>query len=587
MAEQVAANPDTADTDHLSHVDREFRAMLARMTGGISPQDYGAAWTDWWLHFATSPAKQLELTQSAIRKAMDLWMFTTQAAQSQALPPNDPGHRDQRFRAEAWQSFPFNVYARAYQNAASFLQEAVSDVDGVQDRNAQMVGFTLQQMSEAVSPANNPLTNPEVLQQTVAEKGQNFVRGWKYFLEDLERTLTGAEPHGVADFKVGHKVAATPGKVVYRNELMELIQYSPTTEQVVAEPVLIVPAWIMKYYILDLSAKNSMVKWLVDSGHTVFMISWKNPSAQEDRDVGMDDYVRKGVYAAIDAVTTIVPDRKVHTVGYCIGGTLLTIAAAALGRKGDERIADITLFAAQADFSEPGELSLFISPSQLAMLEALMFKEGVLDSAKMGAAFALLRAHDLLWQPAVNSYLKGQRDGMIDLMAWNADGTRMPAKMHTQYLYGLYLNNDLALDRFKVEGETLHLSDITVPMFVVGTETDHVAPWQSVYKIDRLAHSREFTFLLTSGGHNAGIVSGPSHPKRRHRVRTRSYGEPRLTAEKWFETTEVQQGSWWPTWAGWLDSHSSDELASPPAMGAPEAGYAPLEDAPGQYVRQR
>jgi polyhydroxyalkanoate synthase len=587
MAGQSTANPATADADHLSHVDREFRAMLARMTGGISPQDYGAAWTDWWLHFATSPAKQLELAQSAIRKGMDLWMFTSQAVQGPALPPNDPSHRDQRFRAEPWQSFPFNVFARAYQNGASLLQEAISDVDGVQDRNAQMVGFALQQMCEAVSPANNPLTNPEVIQQTLAEKGENFTRGVKYFFEDLERTLTGAAPHGVADFKVGVKVAATPGKVVYRNDLMELIQYSPSTDEVVAEPVLIVPAWIMKYYILDLSAKNSMVKWLVDSGHTVFMISWKNPSAQEDRNVGMDDYVRKGVYAALDAVSAILPGRKVHTVGYCIGGTLLTIAAAALGRKGDERIADITLFAAQADFSEPGELSLFISPSQLAMLEALMFKEGVLDSSKMGAAFALLRSHDLLWQPAVNTYLKGQRDGMIDLMAWNADGTRMPAKMHTQYLYGLYLNNELALDRFKLEGETLHLSDITVPMFVVGTETDHVAPWPSVYKIDRLAHSREFTFLLTSGGHNAGIISGPTHPKRRHRVRTRSYGEPRLTAEKWFETTEIQQGSWWPTWAGWLDSHSSDELVPPPSMGAPEAGYAPLEDAPGQYVRQR
>jgi polyhydroxyalkanoate synthase len=506
--------------------------------------------------------------------------------QGQPLAPNDPGHRDQRFSGDAWKMFPFNVYARAYQNHSKLLQDVVSDVDGVQERNEQMMGFALQQVAEAVSPANYPGSNPEVIQKTMEEKGANLARGWQHFLEDMERTITGGETPGVENFRVGEQIAATPGKVVFRNELMELIQYSPATPDVYAEPVLIVPAWIMKYYILDLSPKNSMVKWLVDSGHTVFMISWKNPSIS-DRDVGMDDYVRKGIYAALDAVSAIVPERRIHAVGYCIGGTLLAISAAALGRRNDERIKDITIFAGQTDFSEPGELSLFISPSQLAMLEALMLKEGVLDSSKMGAAFAMLRANDLLWQPAVNAYLKGERAGMIDLMAWNADGTRMPARMHTEYLYGLYLNNDLALDRFKVEGEVVHLSDIRVPMFVVGTETDHVAPWQSVYKVDRYVQCSEFTFLLTSGGHNAGIISGPAHPKRRHRVRTRKGGESRLTADKWLETTEVKQGSWWPTWGEWLQVHSSAERVAPPPMGAPERGYTPTASAPGEYVLQR
>ena len=577
-------SPD--ENEALAQVDREFRAMLARATGGISPQDYGAAWADWWLHLAASPARQMALTQSAIDKAMDLWLFSTEALQGQPLPPNDAGHKDRRFAAEPWQLFPFNVYARAYQNGASLLQEMAGGVEGVQARNAQLMGFAMQQFAEAVSPANSPATNPEVIQQTLAERGGNLARGWKHFLEDFERTLRGGQPAGIENFKVGEQVAATPGKVVYRNGLIELIQYSPSTPDVFAEPVLIVPAWIMKYYILDLSARNSLVKWLVDSGHTVFMISWKNPSEQ-DRDVGMDDYVRKGVYAALDAVTTIVPGRQVHGVGYCIGGTLLSIAAAVLGRRGDGRLADVTLFAAQTDFSEPGELSLFISPSQLAMLESLMLKEGVLDSAKMGGAFALLRAHDLLWQPAVNNYLKGRRDEMIDLMAWNADGTRMPARMHTQYLYGLYLNDDLAHDRFRIEGEVVHLSDIRVPLFVVGTETDHVAPWQSVYKIDRHVRSDEVTFLLTSGGHNAGIVSGPVHPKRQHRVRTRRTGDPRLSAEAWLEATERRPGSWWPVWGGWLAAHSSPQRVAPPALGAPEAGLAPLADAPGEYVLQR
>ena len=586
MTEISQADKSVGTRDAFETVDREFRAALARMTGGISPQDYGAAFSDWWLHYITSPAKQVAVQQAVVNNAFDLWMFTTQAMQGQPLAPNDPGHRDQRFSGDAWQMFPFNVYARAYQNNAKFLQETVSGVDGVQERNAEMMGFAVQQLAEAASPANYPGTNPEVIQLTMQEKGANLSRGWKHFLEDMERTVKGGETPGAENFRVGKEIAATPGKVVFKNDLMELIQYSPTTPDVFAEPVLIVPAWIMKYYILDLSPRNSMVKWLVDSGHTVFMISWKNPSVS-DRDVGMDDYVGKGVYAALDAVSSIVPDRKIHAVGYCIGGTLLAIAAAALGRKGDERVSDVTMFAAQTDFSEPGELSLFISPSQLAMLEALMLKEGVLDSSKMGAAFAMLRAHDLLWQPAVNAYLKGERAGMIDLMAWNADGTRMPAKMHTQYLYGLYLNNDLSHDRFQVEGETIHLSDITVPMFVVGTETDHVAPWKSVYKVDRYVQCSEFTFLLTSGGHNAGIISGPAHPKRRHRLRTRKAGESRLTADKWFETTEVTQGSWWPTWGSWLDSHSSPERVAPPPMGASTKGYVPAADAPGEYVLQR
>jgi polyhydroxyalkanoate synthase len=586
MSDKQKGEVASATPDPLETVDREFRAMMARMTGGISTQDYGAAFADWWLHFISSPSKQLEVQQKAVKSALDLWMFTTQAMQGQPLPPNDPGHRDQRFAGDAWQLFPFNVYARAYQNGAKFLQETVSGVDGVQDRNEQMMGFALQQFAEAVSPANYPASNPEVIQKTLEEKGANLARGWQHFLEDMERTVNGGATPAADTYRVGEQIAVTPGKVVYRNDLMELIQYSPSTPDVHAEPVLIVPAWIMKYYILDLSPKNSMVKWLVDSGHTVFMISWKNPSVS-DRDVGMDDYVRKGVYAALDAVNAIVPDRKVHAVGYCIGGTLLTIAAAALARKGDGRIKDITLFAAQTDFSEPGELSLFISPSQLAMLEALMLKEGVLDSSKMGAAFAMLRAHDLLWQPAVNAYLKGERAAMIDLMAWNADGTRMPARMHTEYLYGLYLNNDLSHDRFKVEGEVIHLSDIRVPMFVVGTETDHVAPWKSVFKADRCTASSEFTFLLTSGGHNAGIISGPAHPKRRHRVRTRKAGEPRLTADAWLESTEVTQGSWWPTWGQWLEAHTEGGRVAPPPMGAPEKGCVPIADAPGEYVRQR
>jgi polyhydroxyalkanoate synthase len=372
---------------------------------------------------------------------------------------------------------------------------------------------------------------------------------------------------------------------VFRSELIELIQYAPATKETYKEPLLIVPAWIMKYYILDLSPRNSMVKYLVDQGHTVFMISWKNPD-ESDREIGMDDYVAKGLFAALDAVTTIVPNRKVHAVGYCIGGTLLAIGAAALARDKDERLASVTMFAAQTDFSEPGELAFFINPSQLAMLEATMHRKGVLESRQMGGAFAMLRSQDLLWQPIINQYLKGQRDRMIDLMAWNADGTRMPWRMHSEYLYRLYLDNELATNRFPVGGKLIRLSDINVPMFVVGTEADHVAPWKSVYKVDNLVRSDDLTFLLTAGGHNAGIVAGPVHPKRHYRIRTRRLADPHLAPEDWMEAATKHDGSWWPAWHRWLATHSSGQ-GKPPAMGAPSKGYRVIEDAPGQYVRQR
>jgi polyhydroxyalkanoate synthase len=302
----------------------------------------------------------------------------------------------------------------------------------------------------------------------------------------------------------------------------------------------------------------------------------------------MDDYVNLGVRAALDAIAKVRPRRKVHATGYCIGGTLLSIAAAELAARGEQdRLASLTMFAAQTDFSEPGELSLFINPAQLAMLEAVMARKGVLDSAKMGGAFQLLRSYDLLWSPAVATYLRGERLGMNDLMAWNADGTRMAHRMHTEYLHQLYLDNDLAEGRYESNGERLNLADVTLPMFVVGTETDHVAPWKSVYKVGRLVRSADYTFCLTSGGHNAGIISGPEHPKRRHRMHTHKAGARQLSPEHFMEKVAPQPGSWWPTWAAWLARHSGERKVAPPAMGAPAKGLKPLEDAPGRYVLQR
>jgi polyhydroxyalkanoate synthase len=567
--------------------DREFRAQVAQMTAGLAPTAFTTAWGDWAMHLAMSPAKQRELQQHAMERAQDTWAFALRAMAGAPLSPNEglDGTPDARFQAEDWLQFPFNVYARAYQNNVALMREAISDIGGVTEYHTQLLEFAVRMLLDASSPSNWLASNPELLALTRSEQGQNLVRGLQHVIEDIDRTLKGSEPAGAETFEVGKNLAVTPGKVVFRNELIELIQYTPTTPTTHAEPVLIVPAWIMKYYILDLSPRNSMVKYLVDQGHTVFMISWKNPS-EKDRDIGMDDYVHKGFFAALDAVSAIVPKHKVHAVGYCIGGTLLTIGAAALGRDGDQRLASVTMFAAQVDFSEPGELAFFINPSQLAMLEATMHRKGVLESRQMGGAFMLLRAQDLLWQPMINNYVKGKRDPMIDLMAWNADGTRMPWRMHSEYLYRLYLDNELATNRLPVGGELIRLSDISVPMFVVGTEADHVAPWKSVYKVDNLVRSDNLTFLLTSGGHNAGIVCGPVHPKRHYRIRTRRLADPHLAPEDWMAAAAQHPGSWWPAWQGWLAKHSSAKV-KPPAVGASRKGYAVIEDAPGRYVRQR
>jgi polyhydroxyalkanoate synthase subunit PhaC len=562
---------------------RELRAQLAAVTGGLAPDDYVQAWWNWYLSVSQSPRKQTEIAQGAFQAMADNWSFAAKAAAGNAVAPAGD---DKRFSGEAWSQWPFNVMARGYLNWEQLVQQATSEVPGFSGRNADLVKFHSQQVLEAVSPTNNLVTNPELLELTRAQSGQNLVAGFKHWLEDADAMLNHKPAAASGEFKVGENIAVTPGKVVYRNALIELIQYSPSTPTVHAEPLLVVPAWIMKYYILDLSPNNSLVRYLVSKGHTVFMISWKNPN-EPDRNLGMDDYCNLGIRDALQAVGAIVPGVKIHAVGYCIGGTLLAIVAAELARLGDDRLASVTLFAAQTDFSEPGELSLFISPSQLEMLEAVMHKAGVLSSDKMGASFVLLRSRDLLWNPAVNTYVKGRREKLSDLMAWNGDGTRMPCRMHGEYLKQLYLNNDLAAGRFKVNGESISLSDITLPLFVLGTEADHVAPWKSVYKARALTRSKDYTFVLASAGHNGGIVCGPENSRRRFRELTSEDADATLSPDEWLERAWLQQGSWWPSWQAWLAAHSGAPDAQAPGLGNAAAGYPVLEDAPGSYVLQR
>ena len=575
-------SPTGRDSELRRQIERAMYAQLALATGGLAADDYARAWWDWYLQISVKPDQQLALAQSAIEQTVDNVQFAMRAAAGQPLA-HECEYKE--FAGPTWNEWPYNVFARTYGNWASWWQQALGAGSKISGQNAGLMGFISRQMLDAASPANFLHTNPELLECTRAESGQNLVRGFRNWCEDLERTLSGGRPAGAERFEVGKEVAVTPGKVVFRNRLIELIQYSAQTPTVYAEPLLIVPAWIMKYYILDLSPQNSLVRYLVEQGHTVFMISWKNPTAAESN-MGLEDYLQLGFREALQAVGAIVPDRKVHAVGYCIGGTLLAIAAAALRDAAGSQLASVSLLAALADFSDPGELSVFISPSQLAMLEGVMHAAGGLTSARMAAAFTLLRTKELLWRPATDAYIRGIRPALNDLMAWNADGTRMPCRMHSEYLNRLYLKNELARGEFTMAGRSISLSALNMPMFVVGTETDHVAPWQAVYKVRGLTQSSDYSFLLTNGGHNGGIVSGPVNPKRRYRQMSWLNREEAPTPEEWARSASQQPGSWWPAWQRWLVAHSSPERRSPPEIGNTKSGYPPLEDAPGQYVHE-
>ncbi len=574
-----------AATAFAEMIDRSLHASMARFTAGLAPTTVIGAYADWAAHLAAAPGKRLELAEKAARKWLRLANYVTR----RTLETQDceaciePLAQDKRFAADEWRRSPYDVLYQSFLLGQQWWHNAVTGVRGVLPHHERMVAFGTRQWLDVFSPSNYLFTNPEVLERTRTEGGMNLLRGARYFAEDLERAWAGRKRVGTEAFRVGHEVAVTPGKVVYRNRLMELIQYAPATNKVRPEPVLIVPAWIMKYYILDLSPHNSLVRYLVEQGYAVFMISWKNPGP-EDRDLAMEDYRQLGVMAALNAVGVIVPERKVHSVGYCIGGTLLAIAAAAMARDGDTRLATTTFFAAQTDFTEAGELMLFVNESELAFLEDVMWSQGFLDSRQMAGTFQLLRSNDLIWSRMVRTYLMGEREAMTDLNAWNADATRMPYRQHSEYLRHLFLDNDLAQGHFLAGGQAVALSDIRTPLFVVGTETDHVAPWRSVYKF-HLQTDAEVTFLLTSGGHNVGIVSEPGHPRRHYRVATRRHDDRYFDPDHWLTTADAKEGSWWPEWIAWLDARSGAPV--PPAqMGAPHAGYALLADAPGTYVLQ-
>jgi polyhydroxyalkanoate synthase len=578
------ARDSYAATAFAEIVDRSIHAATARFTAGLSPMALIGAGADWAAHLAFSPGKRAQLIEKGFKKAMRLANYASRRmlGTDGTEPCIVPLPQDRRFVAEGWRAAPFDLYYQSFLLQQQWWHNACTGVRGITRRDENMVAFAARQILDVFSPSNFLLTNPEILERTRKESGMNLVRGAQNFVEDWERALGGRKPVGAEKFEPGRDVAITPGKVVYRNRLIELIQYAPQTADVRPEPVLIVPAWIMKYYILDLSPANSLVRHLVARGYTVFIISWKNPGP-EDRDVSLEDYRQLGVMAALDAVSAITNGAPVHAAGYCLGGTLLAIAAAAMSRDGDRRLKSTSFLAAQADFTEAGELTLFISESQLSFLEDMMWEQGFLDTKQMAGAFQMLRSNDLVWSRLVRDYMLGDRAPMTDLMAWNADATRMPYRMHSEYLRRLFLDNDLAEGRFRAGGRPVALNAIRMPVFAVGTELDHVAPWQSVYKIHLLTDT-DITFALTNGGHNAGIVSEPGHANRHYRIATKPGGAPYIDPVAWVAETPLREGSWWTEWVSWLDAHSGPTVA-PPDLGAPTAGYRILGDAPGLYVR--
>lgn len=554
-------------------LDLPLHAWLGRYTGYVSPAALAMAWFDWGSHLLLSPDKQAELVTHAGSAALRWLQYATGAACANLAGPVTPLAQDKRFVDPAWQAWPWNVLSQGFLLQQQWWHRATRSVRGMSLHHADVVTFVARQLLDCAAPSNFVMTNPVVLQTTVERAGMNLATGSMRAARDAWRAATGAA--ATPSFRPGREVAVTPGRVVLRNRLIELLRYDPAGPRVHAVPLLIVPAWIMKYYILDLSPGNSLVRYLVEHGHTVYAISWKNPGA-EDRDLGLDDYRRLGIMEALDAIARETGSDQVNACGYCLGGTLLAIAAAALGREHDRRLASLTLLAAQVDFTEPGELSLFMDESEVSFLEAAMWSQGYLDTRQMAGAFQLLRSNDLIWSRRLRHYLLDVPEQHTDLMSWNADATRMPYRMHSEYLRRLFMNNDLAGARYLVGGKPVALTDITAPIFAVGTRTDHVAPWRSVYKIGLLSDT-EVSFLLTSGGHNAGVIAPPGDAGRGYQLATQAADARYVDPERWQREAPLHEGSWWPAWEAWLAQRAGPWIAAR----APGAG---LEPAPGRYV---
>lgn len=558
-------------------LDQLSRLTVARSTFGLDPATYWLAVSDWCANLSISTGKQLELGQTALGSLIDLMGAAVGHYSEKA------DEHGGNFASGLWNLPPYCFYREAFLAAEEFWKVATTDVPGLSKDNELRARFLVHQACTALSPANFLTTNPEALSRAITTNGGSLLNGQRNAVNVLGAS-EDKNLFNVLDQRIGVSLAATPGKVVFRNHLIELIQYKPTTKAVHPEPVMIVPAWIMKYYILDLSPKNSMVKWLVDQGYTVYMLSWRNPD-QEDASLGFSDYLEQGPRAALNYISGAVGAQKIHAVGYCLGGTLLSILAAELARNDDDRLATLSLIASQLDFSDPGELGIFISEGQVSLLESMMNDHGTLAGSQMSGAFSMIRSNELIWSRYIHEVLMGDPPEYSDLYLWSHDLTRMPAKMHSEYLRQMYLENQLAKGLFTVHGKSVSLHDITLPVFAVGTETDHIAPWKSVYRVGELT-SGEVTFSLTSGGHNAGVISEPGHPHRHHRLNTQQAGSHLLDPQTWYDSATEIEGSWWSSWVNWLKEKSSSQDAETRLQRSPK-NDPDTYDAPGKFILQR
>jgi len=549
--------------------------------GNADPLNIGSAFLEMTTRLMTHPQRLVQAQLGFWQDYLTLWQNAARRMLGEQLPPvisEDP--RDRRFKDEMWrENEVFDFIKQSYLLSARYFQSVAQGTEGLTPKTSQKVDFYTRQFVDAMSPTNFLMTNPEVLRRTAESGGENLLKGLSNLLADLERGRGQLRIRMTDDskFKVGENIAVTPGQVVFQNDLMQLIQYNPTTPKVLKRPLVIFPPWINKFYILDLRPRNSFVRWAVEQGHTVFVVSWVNPDGRL-AEKGFEDYMTEGVYAALTAITQATGERQVNAIGYCLGGTLLATTLAHMAAKRDTRIKTATFFVTMTDFEEAGELSVFIDEEQLHSLEEKMSKKGYLEGAEMATTFNMLRANDLIWSFVVNNSLMGQEPFPFDLLYWNDDSTRMPARMHSFYLRRMYQQNDLAKPgAIELLGQAIDLRRIKTPSYFVSTREDHIAPWKSTYRATQLLQG-PVRFVLAASGHIAGVVNPPDSGKYSHWVNEALPADP----DAWFQGAGELAGSWWPDWHLWVTGYGKDQVA---AREPGDGGLPPIEPAPGSYVK--
>ena len=587
------APPAEASLTRMAQNLKKVEAMTERLTtvmtnrqthqaalDGPNQELFSKAAQSYWAEAMQNPAKLMEHQMGYWSKTVTHFMEAQQALSTGELKaPEDKTGSDRRFSNPLWQSHPyFNFVKQQYMINAEALKQAVEDVTDMDEAEKRRLKYFSQQIIEMMSPTNFLATNPDALERAVATEGESLVKGLENLISDLEAN-NGELVVRLADenaFELGRNIATSPGKVVFRNRMFELIQYTPSTEKVHATPLLVFPPWINKFYILDLKAQNSLVKYIVDQGYTLFMVSWVNPDASY-RDCGMEDYIEEGYQAAIREVKEITGEKQINAVGYCIAGTTLSLTLSLLKQRGDTSVKSATFFTALTDFSDQGEFQPFLTDDFIDGIEAETADKGVLPSIIMARTFSFLRSNDLVYGPAVKSYMMGETPPAFDLLYWNGDGANLPAKMAMQYLRGLCQQNNLAEGGFDLMDLKLDLGDIEVPICAVACETDHIAPWKDCYRGVQKMGSKNKTFIMTQSGHIAGIVNPPSKGKYGHYTND----DLELDHADWLANASFNEGSWWPRWEKWLKKRSGKQID---ARFPGDGGREILADAPGDYV---